>query len=141
MAMKIDIRKAFDTLTWSFLLLVFKSFGFFETFCRWISTILEPARISMLVNGFSVGYFPCSRGFRQRNLLSPILFSLAKDSLSRLLFNLIQEGAILPMHVGQDIAVPTHFSYADDILLICRASKSNLRALLEVFQDYGRLSN
>lgn len=36
LAMKIDSHKAFDTLNWSFLLVVLKSFGFYESFCSWI---------------------------------------------------------------------------------------------------------
>jgi hypothetical protein len=35
-ALKIDITKAFDTLDWSFLLKVLKTFGFNDTFCNWI---------------------------------------------------------------------------------------------------------
>lgn len=37
---KVDIRKAFDTLDWNFLLEVLKRFGFSNLFCDWILTIL-----------------------------------------------------------------------------------------------------
>jgi hypothetical protein len=43
LALKIDIKKAFDTLDWSFLLLVLKSFDFRHVFCDWISEILHSA--------------------------------------------------------------------------------------------------
>jgi hypothetical protein len=36
LALKIDVTKAFDTIEWSFLLKVLKSFGFCNTFCNWI---------------------------------------------------------------------------------------------------------
>ena len=35
-AMKIDIRKAFDTLDWNFLCCVLQAFGFSPTFLDWI---------------------------------------------------------------------------------------------------------
>jgi hypothetical protein len=40
LALKIDISKAFDTLSWDFLLKVLKNFGFSEIFCNWIHVIL-----------------------------------------------------------------------------------------------------
>jgi len=40
-AIKVDIRKAFDTLDWNFLLEVLKRFGFSSLFCDWILTILQ----------------------------------------------------------------------------------------------------
>ena len=36
MAVKVDIRKAFDTMDWNFLLLVLRMFGFHPVFCDWI---------------------------------------------------------------------------------------------------------
>jgi len=35
-AIKVDIRKAFDTLDWNYLLDVLKQFGFPQLFCSWI---------------------------------------------------------------------------------------------------------
>lgn len=57
LALKVDIRKAFDTLDWNFLLLLLQHFGFNTTFCNWISVILHSARLSILVNGKVVFFF------------------------------------------------------------------------------------
>ncbi|PNY04508.1 ribonuclease H [Trifolium pratense] len=62
LALKIDIRKAFDTLEWSFLISVLQQFGFSPIFCAWIEEILRSARLSILVNGKAVGFFNCLRG-------------------------------------------------------------------------------
>ena len=40
-AYKVDIHKAFDTLSWKFLLLVLTHFGFYTLFFIWISTIFR----------------------------------------------------------------------------------------------------
>jgi hypothetical protein len=79
LALKIYITKAFDTLEWSFLLKVLKSFGFNEVFCNWIHIILQSAYLSISINGKSHGYFNCTRGVRQGDPLSPLLFCLAED--------------------------------------------------------------
>ena len=72
-AYKVDIHKAFDTLSWKFLLLVLTRFGFHPSFVNWISIILRSIMLSIKINGSLVGFFPCNRGVRQGDPLSPLL--------------------------------------------------------------------
>jgi hypothetical protein len=48
-----------------FLLQVLKQFGFNGKFCALITEILHSARLSILINGKSVGFFGCARGVRR----------------------------------------------------------------------------
>lgn len=64
-ALKIDIRKAFDTMHWDFLLHVLERMGFNSHFCKLISAILHSVRLLIYINGSLEGYFSCSRGVRQ----------------------------------------------------------------------------
>ncbi|KAL8488040.1 hypothetical protein ACS0TY_024350 [Phlomoides rotata] len=61
MAVKIDIHKAFDTISWRFLLAMLHKMGFSTIFCDMISAILHSARLSVLINRSSRGYVGCSR--------------------------------------------------------------------------------
>ena len=61
-AYKVDIHKVFDTLSWKFLLLVLKRFGFHPSFVGWISTILCSAMLSIRISGSLVGFFPAVEG-------------------------------------------------------------------------------
>ena len=74
LALKIDVSIAFDTLNWVFFINVLQGFGFNETFCSWIKTILHSSHMSISVNGSQQGYFKCNRGERQNGPLSPLLF-------------------------------------------------------------------
>ena len=56
-AYKVDIHKAFDTLSWKFILLVLTCFGFHPTFVGWISTIIRSFMLSIKINGNLVGFF------------------------------------------------------------------------------------
>ena len=85
MAIQIDIKKAFDTMKWTFIIHILKAFGFSEKLCCWIKTILLLAKISVLLNGVPTGFFGCSHGVRQGDPLSPLIFDIAEDFLSRYL--------------------------------------------------------
>ncbi|XP_058782945.1 uncharacterized protein LOC131657578 [Vicia villosa] len=135
--LKVDITKAFDTINWSFLLKVLKRYGFNNTFCHWISTILDSAYMSVAFNGSIHGYFPCKRGVRQGDPLSPLLFCLAEDVLSRHISSLVSTGKLLPMKATKNLCIPSHILYADDILICCKGKSSNITALQHLFHNYS----
>lgn len=116
-ALKVDIRKTFDSLRWPFILEVLKMFGFWATFCDWIANIFLSAHISILFYGSPEGYFKCSCGVRQGDLLSPFLFGLAKDYFSRLLLQLFGQHKMILISSLICVSSPTHLLYYDDILI------------------------
>jgi hypothetical protein len=137
LALKIDITKAFDTLNWSFLLKVLKNFGFNDTFINWIHVILQSAFLFMSINGKSHGYFNCSRGVRQGDPLSPLLFCLAEDVLSRSISKLVSDGKLYLIKGTRNFMVPSHSFYADDLMILCKGTLSGLKALKELFIAYA----
>jgi hypothetical protein len=51
--MKVDISKAFDTVSWSYLLDIMTYLGFGTRWINWISTIWGTSSSSFLINGVS----------------------------------------------------------------------------------------
>ncbi|KAL6203002.1 hypothetical protein ACLB2K_026706 [Fragaria x ananassa] len=94
---EVDIAKAFDTLNWEFLFEVLAHFGFSSRFRNLIQTILQSARLSVLINGTPHGFFSCDRGVRQGDPLSPLLFCIAEEALSRGLSSLFSARKIKPI--------------------------------------------
>jgi len=137
-AIKVDIRKAFDTLDWEFLIVVLHKFGFNNLFCDWILEILCSAHLSVLVNGNAVGFFSCSRGVRKGDPLSPLLFCLAEEVLSRALEIERSSNALQPMLYCRGVSLPTHILYADDVFICCVGSRKNICCLLRVFRNMQR---
>ncbi|XP_057808818.1 uncharacterized protein LOC131023288 [Salvia miltiorrhiza] len=140
MACKIDISKAFDTMSWSFIIQVLRVNGYHEKFITWISIIFQSARISIFYNGKLSGYFACSRGVRQGDPLSPIIFGIAEDVLSHLFINCVNSRHLVPMDFSRGAHFPTHLFYADDILIFCKASCKNARKIKEILDLYGEIS-
>jgi hypothetical protein len=137
LALKIDISKAFDTLEWPFLLKVLSCYGFNDTFCNWIHVILKSAWLSISINGKSEGYFNCSRGVRQGDPLSPLLFCIAEDVLSRSIAKLVHDGKLDLIKGTRHINVPSHTFYADDLMVFCKGKLSGLKALKDLFDTYA----
>ncbi|XP_057812491.1 uncharacterized protein LOC131026578 [Salvia miltiorrhiza] len=140
MALKVDIRKAFDTLSWDFVEVVLDSFGFPQMFRHWIRVIFQSARISILFNGEQHGFFGCSRGVRQGDPLSPVLFGLAEEVLSHLLLDAADRGFIARMRMSRSLLFPSHLLYADDVLLFCKATRRSCRMIESILQIYASVS-
>jgi hypothetical protein len=137
LALKIDIKKAFDTLDWKFLLKVLNCFGFNQTFCNWVASILSSATLSISINGKQEGYFKCTRGVRQGDPLSLLLFCLAEEVLSRGITKLVEEGKVKLITGARNIQIPSHRLYADDIMIYCRGNFECLTALHNLFTRYA----
>ncbi|XP_026433619.1 uncharacterized protein LOC113331049 [Papaver somniferum] len=90
--LKLDITRAFDTVSWNFILEVFRRYSFSKNWCSWIWKIPISARISVLVNGSQEGYFTINRGLSQGDSLSPLVFVLIEDIFSRNITKLFKEG-------------------------------------------------
>ena len=91
---KIDFEKAYDFVEWGFLDFVLEEKGFRPTWRKWIMGCLSAVSFSVFVNGRPRGKFRSSRGLRQGDPLSPFLFTLVVDVLSRLIDKAIQCQAI-----------------------------------------------
>ncbi|XP_062028868.1 uncharacterized protein LOC133744853 [Rosa rugosa] len=136
---KVDIAKAFDTLNWQFLFQVLHHFGFSPDFVNYVNTILNSARLSVMINGSPKGYFPCARGVRQGDPLSPLLFCIAEEALSRGLSSLFASRRVKPISLPRGCSL-THVLYADDLFIFCRGDISSLTCLQSFLESYGQAS-
>ena len=67
---KIDLRKAYDTVSWSFLFDLLDVLGFPPKFLTWVHASVTTPRYSICFNGESVGYFQGARGLFQGDPIS-----------------------------------------------------------------------
>jgi hypothetical protein len=95
MIMKIDLKKAFDSVDWDYLRLILLSVGFGLNFTNWIMSCVSSANLSVLINGEASRFFKSERGLRQGCPLSPYLFILVLEGLSLLLSKSVAEHLFL----------------------------------------------
>ena len=133
--MKIDISKAFDSVQWAFVLKSLSALGFPKKFIHWIELCITSPSFSVQVNGDLVWYFQCSRGLCQGCSLSPYLFVLCMNVLTRKIDKAVAEGKF-KFHPGCQSLSITHLCFADDLMLFVEGSKQSVQGVLTVFEEF-----
>ena len=139
---KHDIENAYDHVNWEALFYLLGWMGFGLKWNGWIKACVTFVRFLVLVNGSLERFFGSSRGLRQGDPLSPILFLLIMEVLSILLKKIGESNLINGFHVGAVNSVGvriSHLLFADDIILFCDASKEqmmSIRLALSCFQAF-----
>jgi hypothetical protein len=83
--LKIDLSKAYDRVSWLYLRLLLTHLGFGFSFINWIMSCISSVSFVVLINGAATPFFQAERGLRQGCPLSPLLFLLVAEGLSRAL--------------------------------------------------------
>lgn len=80
---KLDMTKAYDRLSWLFITKVLRKLGFNEVIIAMVYRLLSDNWSSVLLNGQAKGFFKSTRGVKQGAPLSPTLFIIAAEALTR----------------------------------------------------------
>ena len=108
----------FDRVNRSFLYRVLSSFGFSQDFINLIKAYLEKTWIAPMVNGRLTNFFLATRGLRQGCLLSPFLYIMMVDSLSRKLTLEKKNENIPGIRIEKGIDPVNHALFVDDSVLL-----------------------
>ncbi|GKA59909.1 RNA-directed DNA polymerase, eukaryota, reverse transcriptase zinc-binding domain protein [Tanacetum coccineum] len=141
-AFKIDLQKAYDTISWEFLKNILLKFGFPSKMVNWIMTCVSTTKFSISINGDRVGYFQGGRGLRQGDPMSPYLFTLVMEVLNLIVVKNIEDNGDFKYHYGCKKLKITHLCFADDLLMFCHGDGSSVETIrnsLEEFSNYSGL--
>ena len=138
--MKIDIQKAYDTISWSFLESILTRFGFPQKMVHWIIVCVSTTAFTLCVNGDRFGYFKGGRGLRQGDPISPYILTLIME-----VFTLIMKKHSLDSryryHWRCKQLQITHLCFADDLMVLCHGDINSVKVVKKVLDSFSLISD
>lgn len=114
---KLDLEKAYDYVDWIFLDYMLGRMSLGATWRNWIYDCVISSAFSVL-NGVLEGYFRSSRDLRQGDPLSPYLFIMVAEGLSRIIWK-AENGYLSGFVVANSDVLILHLQYVDDLMIFC----------------------
>jgi len=149
--LSLDIQKAFDSLSHSYLKNIFQFFNFGPNITRWL-TVLSMNRAARIVinSDISTNIFELERGNAQGDTISPFLFNLGYQILLfKLEYDQHVSGLIENVELGPDFPpLPPHvsrsppkvYAMADDATVITKMEWGSLARIREILTDFHIIS-
>uniref|UniRef100_A0A670HYC8 Reverse transcriptase domain-containing protein n=1 Tax=Podarcis muralis TaxID=64176 RepID=A0A670HYC8_PODMU len=131
----IDAEKAFDNVSWSFLLKTMEKAGIEGEFLKGIQAIYSNQFAKLVINNNLTSRFKIEKGTRQGCPLSPLLFIMVLEILAN---KIRSKPEIQGIKVGQKEYKLK--AYADDLILSLGEPQESLNKALEVVEEYGKHS-
>jgi hypothetical protein len=139
-AIKVDLAKAYDKLSWEFIWRVLMEIGLPETLVNIVMHAVTSVMTNVKWNGARSEYFKPQRGIRQGDPISPYLFVLCMDKLSHLIVQAVDEGKWKGIKAGRNGPTVSHLMFADDLLLFGEANENQMRCVIETLQQFCDMS-
>lgn len=136
MLTKTNISKSFEKLSWSYLFVVLRAFGFWEGYIEYIGELIFTPLFSIIVNGSPTHPFKSSWGIRQGDAFPSFLFILVAKGLGHLIKSMITNGTIKGLCLyGYDLPL-THQQFVDDTMLMDIPCAWEAHAIRQVLSDF-----
>ena len=130
--LSIDVQKAFDSLNWSFILAMLRTYGFGDFLIDLIKMIYKGPKCCLINSNFLRSFFNVIRGVRQGDPLSPTIFSLSIEHLA-ILFRRsnLYKGLTIPKHCFE-----VSFR-ADDTVIYLNGKPSQFNHAFDTLRKFG----
>ena len=130
--MLVDFEKAFDSVSWDFLIEALNKLGFGQNFIKWINTLNTNIFATVLQCGFLSNQICIKRGCRQGDPIAPYLFIICSLFLTTLVETW---GSIKGLNINKEYLKIIQF--ADDTTIFLDGSESSLQSALNVLEIFG----
>lgn len=134
---KLDISKAFDSVSWPYPLDSLQRCGLGSRWREWVSILLATSNSAVILNGMPGPRIWHQCGVRQGDSLSLYLFILAIDVLYCLLSMATSEGWLSPLN-GRTVKARLSL-YADDAMIFLRPTKEDIDNFKEIMTIFGEV--
>ncbi|XP_028754982.1 uncharacterized protein LOC114714409 [Neltuma alba] len=135
-AMKIDLEKAYDRMSWAFIHQTLLLAGLQGRICELIMDCITSVSVNVLWNGSKTEFSCTQRGLRQGDPISPYIFVLCMDRLSHLISDMVEEGRWRPIGLTREGPFISHLMFADDLLFFGEATKQQVQCMLDCLNSF-----
>ncbi|GJZ74268.1 RNA-directed DNA polymerase, eukaryota, reverse transcriptase zinc-binding domain protein [Tanacetum coccineum] len=136
-AMKIDLQKAYDSISWDIIKDVLSAVGFHDTMISWIMSYITTTKFSICVNGEIKGYFNGGRGLRQRDPISPYLFTLVMEDFNMIMIKNVEGTSKFKCHYGCKDLKLTHMCFAYNLLVLCHGDAKLIKMVKKSMDEFS----
>ncbi|KAK3189545.1 hypothetical protein Dsin_029106 [Dipteronia sinensis] len=140
LALKVDLMKAFDMVDWGFLLETLTALHFPPKVIMWNKACLTTLKFSISINGELAGFFSGKRGISQGDPMSPYLFVIAMEVLSKIMAKRIEDSPSFKFHWRCDKIKLSHLCIPDDLIMLCNGSLSSAPIVKAALDEFSLLS-
>ncbi|XP_031124258.1 uncharacterized protein LOC116026974 [Ipomoea triloba] len=136
MAIKLDLEKAYDRLSWDFIEMVLRDTSFSDQWTRLIMHCIRTPCMSIIWNGERLQSFRPQRGIRQGDAMCPAIFVRCMDKLSQMISHKVSFGDWKGVRMDSNGPIISHLCFADDMVLFTEATVDqveHIRLCLEQF--------
>ncbi|XP_074314193.1 uncharacterized protein LOC141649400 [Silene latifolia] len=136
---KIDLQKAYDTIEWDFVEQMLHGLKFPAHFIQLVMQCVRSTTFTLSLNGSNFGYFKGQRGLRQGDPISPLLFTICMEYLTRLIKFATDRWPFQYHPLCKNLKL-THLMFADDLLLFCKGKPQSIWLLMRAFSSFSKAS-
>uniref|UniRef100_A0A803PTQ2 Reverse transcriptase domain-containing protein n=1 Tax=Cannabis sativa TaxID=3483 RepID=A0A803PTQ2_CANSA len=135
-ALKIDISKAYDTVDWDFLEDLLNAFKLPRKFVDMVMICVRNTSYTLLMNGRMQGSFNGAKGLRQGDPISPLLFVLIMEYLTRLLQAATQNTKFRYHPMCKNLKLVS-LCFADDLIILSKGTRHSLHVVKTVLDEFS----
>lgn len=136
---KVDFAKAYDRILWSFITDILMEIGLPLNLISIIMHAVTRVKTNVMWNGSRSEFFSPQRGTRQGDPISPYLFVLCMDRLTRFIAEEVEKGSWKPIKAGRNGPEISHLMFADDLLLFGKATEDSMTCVMNTLDTFCNL--
>lgn len=137
--LKTDINKAFDTVRWDFVKAAMQAIKIPEKLITIVMAAMASSRVTIQINGQGDGFISPIMGLQQGCPLSPYLFILLMEFLTKHIQLAMQAHSLTELKLAKTTPILTSLMYTDDLMLMGKATEREIGEFTRIMGEFAKV--